>query len=123
MKSGKPLHMADVRASIERLFATGGLCRYPGGRASLTTTASRPNRSLLTKNSWFIGAVYGGPAISSPPQRRTTGERLALDLGQPYTDANCSRPWRNSGCWKRMACFCGEVHPFFDLGRPTDTSR
>src|ERR1039458_1801673 len=68
LQTNQPLRMADVRASIERLFATG---RY----ADIQVDAQPYNDGtkdgvivrFLTKNSWFIGAVTAAGRISSPP--------------------------------------------------------
>src|SRR5579863_6795332 len=67
MKKDQPFHMADARASIERLFATG---RYADIQvdAEPYTEGTREGVIVrfLTKNSWFIGGVTAGGKISSP---------------------------------------------------------
>ena len=86
LQKDQPLRMADVRASIERLFATG---RY----ADIQVEAEPYNDGtrdgvivrFLTKNSWFIGAVTASGRISNPPGAGQLENASALDLGQPYT--------------------------------------
>jgi outer membrane protein assembly complex protein YaeT len=86
LKIDRPLRMADVRASIERLFATG---RY----ADIQVDAEPYNDGardgviirFLTKNSWFIGAVTANGRIASPPSVGQLENASGLDLGQPYT--------------------------------------
>ena len=87
LQTNQPLRMADVRASIERLFATG---RY----ADIQVDAQPYNDGskdgvivrFLTKNSWFIGAVTATGRISDPPRAGQLENASALDLGQPFTD-------------------------------------
>jgi outer membrane protein assembly complex protein YaeT len=86
LQKDRPLRMADVRASIERLFATG---RY----ADIQVDAEPYNDGardgvivrFLTRNSWFIGAVTARGAISNPPNAGQLENAAGLDLGQPYT--------------------------------------
>jgi outer membrane protein assembly complex protein YaeT len=87
LKVDQPLRMADVRSSIERLFATG---RY----ADIQVDAE-PYREgakdgvivrFLTKNSWFIGAVTASGRIPNPPSAGQLENASALDLGQPFTE-------------------------------------
>jgi len=86
LQTNQPLRMADVRASIERLFATG---RY----ADIQVDAEPYNDGskdgvivrFLTKNSWFIGAVTATGRISNPPRAGQLENASALDLGQPFT--------------------------------------
>src|SRR5580704_15542184 len=87
LQKDQPLRMADVRASIERLFATG---RY----ADIQVDAEPYNDGsrdgvivrFLTKNSWFIGAVTATGRLSSPPSAGQLESASALDLGQPFTE-------------------------------------
>src|SRR5271166_6150544 len=68
LKQDAPLHMADVRASIERLFATG---RYADVQVDAEPYASGSRDGVivrfLTKNRWFIGAVTATGRIYDPP--------------------------------------------------------
>jgi len=84
LKRGQALRAADVRASINRLFATG---RY----ADIQVDAEPYNGGViirfLTKNSWFIGNVHAVGKISSPPNNGQLENASQLDLGQPYTEA------------------------------------
>ena len=87
LKLDQPLRMADVRASIERLFATG---RY----ADIQVDAEPYNNGtrdgvvvrFVTRNSWFIGAVTATGRISSPPRGGQLENASGLDLGQPFTE-------------------------------------
>jgi outer membrane protein insertion porin family len=84
LKRGQPLREADVRASIQRLFATG---RY----ADIQVDAEPYNGGVIirfiTRNSWFIGSVHAVGKISDPPHTGQLENATQLDLGQPYTEA------------------------------------
>jgi outer membrane protein assembly complex protein YaeT len=88
LKPGEPLRMADVRASIERLFATG---RYADIEVDTEPYTEGAKAGVivrfLTKNSWFIGAVTAGGRINSPPRTSQLENASSLDLGQPFNEA------------------------------------
>jgi len=84
LQMNRPLHIADVRASIDRLFATG---RYAD-----IQVAAQPYRNgvairFVTRNSWFVGSIFIGGRISSPPNRGQLENATRLDLGQPYSES------------------------------------
>src|SRR5579864_2128813 len=55
LKRGQPLRMADLRAAIDRLFATG---RYSDIEVDAEPYLNGVILRFLTKNSWFIGNVH-----------------------------------------------------------------
>ena len=112
MQINQPLRIADVRASIERLFATG---RY----ADIQVDAQPYNRGVIvrfiTKNSWFIGHVSVAGSLSSPPNPGQLENATRLDLGQPYTEtglreavAGQQRLFESNGLYRST------VQPAFD---------
>ena len=115
LQKDKPLHMADVRASIERLFATG---RY----ADIQVDAEPYNDGtrdgvivrFFTKNSWFIGGVTAGGKMSGPPRPGQLENASALDLGQPFTDPKLQQA---AAAQQRLlesnGLFLGKVTPSF----------
>lgn len=84
VKRGQPLRIAEVRASIERLFATG---RYTDIQADAEPYNNGVILRFLTKNSWFVGNVKAMGRISDPPNSGQLESASDLDLGQAYTDA------------------------------------
>jgi outer membrane protein insertion porin family len=82
LKIDAPLRMADVRASIARLFATG---RYADIQVDAEPYKGGVIVRFLTKNSWFIGDVAVSGNVSSPPSSAQLENAARLDLGQPYT--------------------------------------
>ena len=116
LQKDKPLHMADVRASIERLFASG---RY----ADIQVDA-QPYRDgdkdgviirFLTKNSWFIGAVTAGGRISNPPRPGQLENASGLDLGQPYYDSKMQEATASQQrLLESNGLFQSQIKPSFD---------
>jgi outer membrane protein assembly complex protein YaeT len=83
LKRGQPLRAADVRTSIDRLFATG---RYADIQVDAETYNGGVIIRFITKNSWFIGNVKVAGKISNPPNAGQLENATQLELGQPYTE-------------------------------------
>jgi outer membrane protein assembly complex protein YaeT len=85
LKQDEPLRMADVRASIERLFATG---RYADIQVDAEPYAMGTKDGVIvrfvTKNSWFIGSVTAAGRLDEPPRAGQLENASGLDLGQPF---------------------------------------
>ena len=102
LKKDQPLRMADVRASIERLFATG---RY----ADIQVDAEPRTRMawsirFLTKNSWFIGDVSDTRQCAHPPHPGNWKTPRGSIWGSLTPRPGCSRPSpTSSGCSKATA--------------------
>src|ERR1035441_804135 len=114
LKIHQPLTMAAVRASIERLFATG---RYADIQVDAEPYQNGVIIRFLTKNSWFIGSVSAVGSLSNPnPGQLENATRL--DLGQRYTDVKV----RGAGAGQRRLlesnglCF-SNIRPVLDYGR------
>ena len=104
--------MNVVRASIERLFATG---RY----ADIQVDAEPYNGGVIvtfrTTNSWFIGNVSVGGNLDDPPNPGQLVNATRLELGMPYTDAASIRPSPGrSGCCESNGLFQPQIKPVFD---------
>ena len=84
LKSGEPLRMETVRASIERLFATG---RYGDVSVDAQPYNGGVAITFITRHSWFIGGVRDEGNINAPPGANQLANAGNLDLGQPYTEA------------------------------------
>ena len=116
LQLNQPLRMSDVRASIERLFATG---RY----ADIQVDAQPYNDGtrdgvivrFLTKNSWFVGAVTVTGRVSSPPSVTQLENTTGLDLGQPYTNSGLQEAMTGQQrLLESNGLFRSEIQPFFD---------
>ena len=112
LKRNQPLRLADVRASIERLFATG---RYADIQVDAEPYQDGVVVRFLTKNSWFIGHVVVGGRVSDPPNASQLENAARLDLGAPYTEASLTAA--EAGQKKLLesnGLFLGTVRPVFD---------
>ena len=108
----QPLHMTDVRAAIERLFATG---RYADIQVDAQPYQDGVIVRFLTKNNWFIGHVRVTGDFSSPPSSSQLETAARLDLGQPYTDAKLTDAVAGERrLLESNGYFRGNIHPVFD---------
>lgn len=77
------LRMADVQASIERLFATG---RYKDIRVDAELHGEEVIIRFLTNANLFIGRVSVDGDLPDPPNPGQVVSAARLELGQPYSE-------------------------------------
>ena len=77
LKKGEPLRLTDVRASIERLFATG---RYDDIAVDARLENGQVAITFLIKGNWFVGQVAVG-GTSAPPSSGQLVNATDLSLG------------------------------------------
>lgn len=83
VKAGQPLRMADVRATVDRLWATGA---YADIQVDAEPDGDGVRIRFLSKNSWFIGRVSAEGKVGEPPNFGQLANATKLDLGQPYSE-------------------------------------
>ncbi|HYL37256.1 MAG TPA: BamA/TamA family outer membrane protein [Bryobacteraceae bacterium] len=83
LKKGTALHLADVRQSIEKLFATG---RYEDIQVDAEPQGDGVVVRFITRNSWFVGHVSVDGKVSDPPNRGQMADATGLNLGQPFRE-------------------------------------
>ena len=112
LKAAEPLNIATIRASIDRLFATG---RYADIEVDAQPYNGGVAITFVTKNSWFIGSVRDVGNIKSPPNASQLANAGNLNLGQPYTEtvlneaeAEQRRILESNGLYRP------QLHPVFD---------
>ena len=111
LKRGQPLRMTEVRASIERLFATG---RYTDIQVDAEPYSTGVIVRFLTKNSWFIGNVHAAGSILDHPNSGQLETATDLDLGQPYTDAKLQQGIDNQQrLLESNGLYGAQIHPVF----------
>ena len=84
LKMHAPLHAADVRTSISRLFATG---RYADIQVDAEPSGDGVSITFHTRNSWFIGDVSLTGNVPNPPNPAQLANASRLDLGAPFSEA------------------------------------
>ena len=112
VEAGKPLRITDVRATIERLFASG---RYADLEADATPDGGGVAVVFQTTNRWFIGSLAVSGALSSPPSAVQLESAAQLDLGSPFSDPKLSKAL--AGLQTLLAgngLFESSVHPILD---------
>ena len=85
LKKGTPLHMADVHAAIERLYATG---EYEDIQVDAEPAPGGVEVRILTRNSWFVGHVDAAGRVAEPPNRGQLENVTRLNLGQPFVETD-----------------------------------
>src|SRR5258706_9776093 len=83
VKKGSILSLADVRASLERLFATG---QYQDISVDAELSGDGVLLRFITRNSWFVGRVSVSATVSDPPNAGQLVGAAGLDLGQPFRE-------------------------------------
>jgi outer membrane protein insertion porin family len=112
LKIGRPLRLADVRASINRLFATG---RYADIQVDAQPAGGGVRLRFITRNSWFLGKVEITGKISSPPNSNQLENATQLNLGEPFTDAKIQQAMDGQ---RRLlesdGLYQPQIHPVFE---------
>src|SRR5579871_1010533 len=112
LKMNQTLRMADVRASIERLFASGA---YTDIQVEAEPYRDGVAITIHTTNSWFIGAVSVGGHVSSPPNAGQLANAADLNLGQPFREAAMQQGVANQEkAMEGNGLYLGRVHPVLD---------
>ena len=112
LKMNQPLLMAQVRASIERLFATG---RYADIQVDAEPYRGGVSITFITKNAWFIGDIASRGRISGPPTAGQLENAADLNLGQPYTESGVQRAIDNQRrLLEENGLYLADLHPVFD---------
>lgn len=88
LKRGAPLRMADVRKSIENLFATG---RYEDIQVEAELRGDGVVLRFLTRNSWFVSRVSITGKVAEPPNRGQMASAAGVSLGQPFHEENLAQ--------------------------------
>jgi outer membrane protein insertion porin family len=91
VKAGATLHLIDVRAAIERLYATG---RYADVRADATLSDGGVTLRFITRNNYFIGRVTVGH-VPAPPNQGVLAGTTRLSLGALYRPADSQQAVAN----------------------------
>jgi outer membrane protein assembly complex protein YaeT len=116
LKRGQPLGMSVVRASVDRLFATG---RYRDIQVDAEPYSGGVIVKFITANSWFIGNVSVSGSVGNPPNRGQLSNATRLELGQPYLDSNLETAV--SGQRRLLegnGLYLSTIRPVFDYDTP-----
>lgn len=85
LKAGAPLHIADVRSAIQKLFATG---YYEDIQVDAEPSGEGVSVRFITRSNWFVGRVSVSGKVADPPNRGQMVNATRLQLGQPFHEDN-----------------------------------
>jgi outer membrane protein insertion porin family len=88
LKPKEPLHIAEVRDAIKKLFATG---RYADIAVDGEPVGGGVGLIVRTTDQWFVGRVGATGKIKDPPNLGQLANAARLDLGQPVTQDDIQR--------------------------------
>ncbi len=108
-KPGDALRLADVRAVIKRLYATGSYASIdinaepaPGGVEVVVRTTEQ----------WFIGPIEVHGKMNLPPSEGQLADASRLELGQPFEEEDIDRAVKGiNGLLKRNGLYEAEIEP------------
>ena len=83
LKKGTPLHLADIRAAIQKLFGTG---YYEDIQVDAEPSGDGVVVRFITQNSWFVGRVSVEGNVSDPPNRGQMVNATGFQLGLPFRE-------------------------------------
>ncbi len=108
-KAGDVLHLADVRAAIKRLYATGG---YSSIDVDTEPAAGGVRLVIRTTEQWFIGPVEVHGKVNLPPSEGQLADASRLDLGQPFTDDDLQNALKGMrGLLERNGLYQAQITP------------
>jgi len=117
LKIGQPLRMAEIRAAIQRLFASG---TYEDIQVAAEPYRGGVAVRFITRNSWFIGHVSVTGNLSNPPGAGQLANASGLELGQPFKESQVEQSTKDlKRLLDRNGLFEGSVQPFFDYDPQT----
>ncbi len=104
VKEQTPLHLDDVRAAIDRLYATGV---YSDIQVDAELRNDEVILRFITQNNWFIGKVSFEGQIKDPPNAGQLVNATRLQLGELETDEkirqalnNVQQTFENNGFYR-----------------------
>jgi len=82
---GEPLHLADVRDAIKRLYSSGD---YSNIEADTESSPAGLVLVFRTSDQWFVGPVEAHGSIKVPPNAGQIVNASRLELGAPFSDGD-----------------------------------
>jgi outer membrane protein insertion porin family len=112
LKRDQPLRMSVLRASVERLFATG---RYSDIQVDAEPYNGGVIIKFITVNTWFVGDVSVSGDIDTPPNRGQLANATRLDLGQQYIASDMTIAVSGQRrLLESNGLYLSNIHPVFD---------
>ncbi|HLK66889.1 MAG TPA: POTRA domain-containing protein [Bryobacteraceae bacterium] len=109
---GDPLHLADVRDAIKRLYGTG---RYSYIEIDTVPVADGVTVTIRTTEQWFVGPVEVHGKVHTPPNEGQLANATRLDLGTPFNEEDLQTAQKGiSDLLQRNGLYMANVKPKID---------
>src|SRR5260370_18691186 len=109
LADGAPLHLADVRAAIKRLYGTGN---YSDIEVDTEPAPGGLNLVFRTTTQWFVGPVEVTGKVHLPPSTAQLASATRLDLGTPFNDGDVDTAVNNlRTLLERNGLYHGSITP------------
>jgi outer membrane protein insertion porin family len=110
--AGTPLHMADVREAIKRLYGTGD---YSNIEVEAVPDGASVALVFRTTEQWFVGPVEVHGKVKMPPNEGQLQNATRLELGTPFDDADVQTATESMrGLLQRNGLYVATVEPKID---------
>src|SRR5712664_3308845 len=121
VKEGTPLSLDEVRAAIDRLYATGA---YSDIQVDAELQNDEVVLRFVTQNNWFIGRVSVEGRIKDPPSAGQLVNASRLELGELETDEKMRQGLNGvQQILKNNGFHQSHVQPKFTYDQKTDQVR
>jgi outer membrane protein assembly complex protein YaeT len=111
LKINAPLRLADVRAAIGKLYATG---RYADIQVDARPDDGGVILQFRTTNNYFVGHV-SVDRVPEPPNEGVLVNGTRLELGTPFSEENVIQATRNlQGILSSNGFYESRLHPVFE---------
>jgi len=106
---GAPLHLADVRDAIHRLYGTG---QYAVIDVEFAPAPGGVILTIRTSEQWFVGPVEVRGKMNSPPNEGQLVNAARLDLGTPFNEEDLDAAQKGIGdLLQRNGLYLATVEP------------
>jgi outer membrane protein insertion porin family len=118
VKENTPLHLADVRAAIDRLYPTG---TYSDIQVDAELRTEGVILRFITQNTWFIGRISVQGKIKQPPSAGQLVNATRLQLGELHTEEKMAQGLNGiQQLFRSNGYYQSQVQPRFSYDPPTN---
>ncbi len=106
---GTPLHLAEVREAIKKLYSTGN---YSNIAIEVQPAAQGVVLVIRTTEQWFVGPVEVHGKVKLPPSEGQLANATRLELGTPFDDEDLQTAEQNlTDLLQRNGLYLAKVQP------------
>jgi outer membrane protein insertion porin family len=106
---GTPLHLAEVRDAIKRMYGTG---EYADIEIAAEPSATGVVLVIRTREQWFVGPVDVRGKVNLPPNAGQLANAARLEMGTPFEDENVQAATNGiQNLLQRNGLYLGTIQP------------